>query len=117
MIFFYAIIYVRKLSEVKIRGAIIMKTDKQLKQELSDILDKKRIEALATIGSLNNGFGGWYSEPIVNYVKLYAQEAVKEYAERLNKRAVSYSWVCGNGSAVLLEVVNGEEEKFLTELK
>lgn len=49
-----------------------MKTDKQLKQELSDILDQAKIEALSTIGSLNNGFGGWYSEPVANYVKLYA---------------------------------------------
>ena len=80
-----------------------MKTDKQLKQELSDILDQAKIEALST--------------PVANYVKLYAQEAVKEYAERLNKRAVSYSWVCGNGSAVLLESVNEEEEKILKELK
>ena len=94
-----------------------MKTNKQLKQELSDILDQAKIEALATVGSLNNGFGGWYSESVANYVKLYVQEAVKEYAERLNKRAVSYSWVCGNGSAVLLEAVNEEEEKILKELK
>ena len=94
-----------------------IKTDKQLKQELSDILDQAKIEALATVGSLNNGFGGWYSEPVANYVKLYAQEAVKEYAERLNKRAISYSWVCGNGSAVLLETVNVEKEKMLEELK
>ena len=70
-----------------------MKTDKQLKQELSDILDQAKIEALSTVGSLNNGFGGWYSESVANYVKLYAQEAVKEYAERLNNRAISYSWV------------------------
>lgn len=94
-----------------------MKTDKQLKQELSDILDQAKIEALSTVGSLNNGFGGWYSKPVANYVKLYAQEAVKECAERLNKRAISYSWVCGNGSAVLLEAVNEEEEKILKELK
>lgn len=94
-----------------------MKTDKQLKQELSDILDQAKIEALSTAGSLNNGFGGWYSGPVANYVKLYAQEAVKEYAERLNKRVISYSWVCGNGSAVLLETVNEEKEKMLEELK
>lgn len=94
-----------------------MKTDKQLKQELSDILDQAKIEALSTVGSLNNGFGGWYSKPAANYAKLYAQEAVKEYAERLYKRAISYSWVCGNGSAILLEAVNEEEEKILKELK
>lgn len=94
-----------------------MKTDKQLKQELSDILDQAKIKALSTVGSLNNGFGGWYSKPVANYVKLYAQEAVKEYAERLNERAISYSWVCGNGSAVLLEAVNEEKEKILKELK
>ena len=94
-----------------------MKTDKQLKQELSDILDQAKIEALSAVGSLNNGFDGCYSKPVANYVKLYAQEAVKEYAERLYKRAISYSWVCGNGSAVLLEAVNEEEEKILKELK
>ena len=94
-----------------------MKTDKQLKQELSDILDQAKIEALSTVGSLNNGFGGWYSESVANYVKLYAQEAVKEYAERLNEIAISYSWVCGNGSAVLLEAVTEEKEKILKELK
>lgn len=32
-----------------------MKTDKQLKQELSDILYQAKIEALSTVGSLNNG--------------------------------------------------------------
>ena len=42
---------------------------------------------------------------------------LKSMTERLNKRAVSYSWVCGNGSAVLLEAVNEEEEKILKELK
>lgn len=94
-----------------------MKDIIQLEKELSDILDQAKIEALATIGSLNNGFGGWYSKPVANYVKLYAQEAVKEYAERLYKRAISYSWVCGNGSAVLLEAVNEEEEKILKELE
>ena len=35
-----------------------MKTDKQLKQELSDILDQAKIESLATVGSLKNGYGG-----------------------------------------------------------
>ena len=33
------------------------------------------------------------------------------------KRVDNGEWVCGNGSAVLLEAVNEEKEKILKELK
>ena len=39
------------------------------------------------------------------------------FTKKYNKKHVSYSWVCGNGSAVLLEAVNEEKEKILKELK
>ncbi len=37
--------------------------------------------------------------------------------QKIKWNAVSYSWVCGNESAVLLEAVNEEKEKILKELK
>lgn len=33
-------------------------------EEMAEVLEKAKIDALATIGSMNNGFGMWYAQAL-----------------------------------------------------
>ena len=42
-----------------------MTKEKQI-EEMGAVLEKAKIEANATIGSMNNGFGAWYAQSLYN---------------------------------------------------
>lgn len=39
-----------------------MKTREQIIEEMAKDLEEAKYYAIGTVGSLNNGFGGWYGE-------------------------------------------------------
>lgn len=54
-------------------------------------LDKAKELALGTVGSLNNGFGGWYAKCLVEKGYGDLRAAVKEFAESV-KMAFYYEF-------------------------
>ena len=40
--------------------------EKQAIEEIASVLEQAKIDALATIGSMNEGFGMWYAKAIYN---------------------------------------------------
>ena len=57
-----------------------MSKEKQI-EEMGAVLEKAKIEANATIGSMNNGFGTWYAQSLYNagYRKQREGEWIYDY--------------------------------------
>lgn len=62
-----------------------MKTREELIEEMAKDLEEAKYYAIGTVGSLNNGFGGWYGEYM--YKKGYRKQSdtVREFVERLKQ--------------------------------
>ena len=62
-------------------------TDKEKQIEgMAKDLDEARDLARATVGSLNNGFGGWYARQLYNKGYRKESEVVKEFIEKFKQR-------------------------------
>ena len=61
-------------------------SEKRIK-ELAEIIEKRRLEARVTVGSLNEGVGMWYARDL--YMKGYRKqsEVVKDVFERIVEKA------------------------------
>lgn len=62
-----------------------MDKQKEIEKMAAD-LDKAKELALGTVGSLNNGFGGWYAKCLVEKGYGDVCAAVKEFAEKFKTR-------------------------------
>lgn len=60
------------------KGAKRMSEVKQI-EEMAEVLDAAKINALATIGSLNDGFGMWYARAMYNAG--YRRQSVGEWKD------------------------------------
>ena len=69
---------------------VTMDKQKEIKKMAAD-LDKAKELALGTVGSLNNGFGGWYAKCLVEKGYGDLRAAVKEFAESV-KMAFYYEF-------------------------
>jgi hypothetical protein len=59
---------------------------KQAIDELAQVLDKAKEDALATIGSLNRGWGTWYAEAVHNAGYRKQSVVIDEFAKRLKEK-------------------------------
>ena len=59
-----------------------MDKQKEIEKMAAD-LDKAKELALGTVGSLNNGFGGWYAKCLVEKGYGNVRAAVKKFAESI----------------------------------
>ena len=66
--------------------------EKQI-EEMAQVLETAKIKALATIGSLNNGFGEWYAKALHNADYRKADEVRKETAEKFVKFIEDYECI------------------------
>ena len=66
-----------------------MDKEKEIEKMAAD-LDKAKELALGTVGSLNNGFGGWYAKCLVEKGYGDVRAAVKEFAEKLKEKFIGY---------------------------
>lgn len=66
-----------------------MDKQKEIEKMAAD-LDKAKELALGTVGSLNNGFGGWYAKCLVEKGYGDVRAAVKEFAEKLKEKFIGY---------------------------
>ena len=57
--------------------------EKQAIEELAAVLDKAKEDALATIGSMNYGFGVWYANAIYNAG--YRKQSVGEWKPQMQE--------------------------------
>lgn len=64
-----------------------MDKEKEIEKMAAD-LDKAKELALGTVGSLNNGFGGWYAKCLVEKGYGDVRAAVKEFANDLQNAIV-----------------------------
>lgn len=62
-----------------------MNDEQERIEEIAKDLEEARYYAMATVGSLNNGFGGWYGAYM--YKKGYRKqsEVIDEFVERLKE--------------------------------
>ena len=67
-----------------------MDKQKEIEKMAAD-LDKAKELALGTVGSLNNGFGGWYAKCLVEKGYGDVRAAVREFAENV-KMAFYYEF-------------------------
>lgn len=60
--------------------------DKQKQiEEMAKDLEQAKDWAMGTVGSLNNGFGGWYGAYMYNQGYRKANEVIDEFVERLKQ--------------------------------
>lgn len=60
--------------------------DKQKQiEEMAKDLEQAKDWAMGTVGSLNNGFGGWYGAYMYNQGYRKATEVIDEFVERLKQ--------------------------------
>lgn len=90
-----------------------MDKQKEIEKMAAD-LDKAKELALGTVGSLNNGFGGWYAKSLVEKGYGNVHAAVKEFAESV-KMAFYYEFdelipsIMADKIDELIEEVCGDE--------
>ena len=77
----------RHLKKIECGGE--MDKEKEIEKMAAD-LDKAKELALGTVGSLNNGFGGWYAKCLVEKGYGDVRAAVKEFAEKLKEKFIGY---------------------------
>lgn len=72
-----------------------MDKQKEIEKMAAD-LDKAKELALGTVGSLNNGFGGWYAKCLVEKGYGDVRAAVKEFADKVLSKIYSALDYCPN---------------------
>ena len=61
-------------------------TDKEKQiEEMAKDLEEAKYLALGTVGSLNNGFGGWYGRQMYERGYRKASDVIDEFVERLKE--------------------------------
>ena len=66
-----------------------MKTREEEIAEMEKDLEQAKYWAMGTVGSLNNGFGGWYGAYMYNQGYRKQSDTVKEFAEKLRDKEFS----------------------------
>lgn len=97
--------------------------------ELAYVLDKAKLDAISTIGSLNNGFGQWYAKAAYDTgyrkindncavitkddLEIYKKQAVKEFAEKLKERLNLglYEWQYAKVNSKVIDELLKEYER------
>ena len=83
-----------------------MKTREEQIAEMAKDLEQAKYWAMGTVGSLNNGFGGWYGAYMYNQGYRKQSEVVKEFVAgvtvELNKRRDSELY----GKDSILGIIN-----------
>lgn len=51
--------------------------------KLAYVLDKVKLDAISTIGSLNNGFGQWYAKAAYSVKELFKEQGVELTCEEV----------------------------------
>ena len=86
-----------------------MKTREEQIEEMAKDLEQARYWAMGTVGSLNNGFGGWYGAYMYNQGYRKQSDTVREFAEKLRDKEFSAKigseWVAVVKSLDIDEVV------------
>ena len=62
-----------------------MKNKKEQIEEMAKDLEQAKYWAMGTVGSLNNGFGGWYGAYMYNQGYRKAIDVIDEFVERLKQ--------------------------------
>ena len=65
-----------------------MKNKEEQIQEMAKDLEEAKSYTLGTIGSLNNGFGGWYGTYMYDKGYRKASDVIDEFVERVKERAL-----------------------------
>ena len=91
-----------------------MKTREELIEEMAKDLEEAKYYAIGTVGSLNNGFGGWYGEYM--YKKGYRKQSdtAREILKPLYDCIIKHPNCCVNLSEdikFLMETYGVEEKK------
>ena len=68
-----------------------MEQEKQI-EEMAEILEAAKINALATIGSLNDGFGMWYATALYNVG--YRKQSVGEWVDKYHGKYANQVYKC-----------------------
>lgn len=83
-----------------------MDKQKEIEKMAAD-LDKAKELALGTVGSLNNGFGGWYAKCLVEKGYGDVRAAVKEFVENIIQK--QFSAKLGIGWSAVIKVNDIEQ--------
>lgn len=62
-----------------------MNDEQERIEEMAKDLEEARYYAMATVGSLNSGFGGWYGAYMYNKGYRKASDVIDEFVERLKE--------------------------------
>lgn len=65
-----------------------MKTREEQIEEMAKDLEQAKYWAMGTVGSLNNGFGGWYGAYMYNQGYRKQSDIVREFVEKIDEVAV-----------------------------
>lgn len=65
-----------------------MKTEQEQIEEMEKDLEQAKYWAMGTVGSLNNGFGGWYGAYMYNQGYRKASDVIDEFVKRVKERAL-----------------------------
>lgn len=60
-----------------------MKNKKEQIEEMAKDLEQAKYWAMGTVGSLNNGFGGWYGAYMYNQGYRKASDVIDEFVEKV----------------------------------
>lgn len=63
-----------------------MKDRQEQIEEMAKDLEEAKYWAIGTVGSMNNGFGGWYGSYMYKKGYRKASDVIDEFVERLRKR-------------------------------
>ena len=64
----------------------MMKDKQEQIEEMAKDLEEAKYWAIGTVGSMNNGFGGWYGSYMYKKGYRKASDVIDEFVERLRKR-------------------------------
>lgn len=69
-----------------------MKTREEQIEEMAKDLEQARYWARGTVGSLNNGFGGWYGEYMYNQGYRKQSDTVREILKRITNYSLDFNY-------------------------
>lgn len=79
-------------------------------EEMAKDLEEAKYLALGTVGSLNNGFGGWYGRQMYERGYRKQSEVVKEFVDKLILELIALRSEGFDGKAL---AINGKTYKYL----
>lgn len=87
-----------------------MKTREEQIAEMAKDLEQAKYCAMGTVGSLNNGFGGWYGAYMYNQGYRKQSEVAKEFVDRLILELIALRSEEFDGKEL---AINGKTYKYL----